>query len=147
MQKKHEVNCANTLGKYLYYLHRWTAEGGQLRSITINLTVNGKELLSLMELRKFEKGFYIPKKDQVFSNLLMALRWSRGELFPSWGNVVRKLEVLVENIPPHRSDLESPINMINSLHEAFGGEFWIGGKLCLKDGKEVVQAFEHVNGQ
>ncbi|OCK92080.1 uncharacterized protein K441DRAFT_663789 [Cenococcum geophilum 1.58] len=32
--------------------------------------------------------------------------------------------------------------MVKEMHDAFKGELWIDGKLCYKDGEEILQPFE-----
>jgi hypothetical protein len=51
------------------------------------------------------------------------------------------------SMPAKRAWLERrkefyPQNLIQEIHERFGGEFWMDGKLCFKDHIEVENVFD-----
>ena len=85
----------------------------------------------------------IGKDTMIFDRYLTIFRQNREKHQNEWVGVKRKLDMWAVSLP--RSLLD-PYEMIRKLNEAFRGELWIGGKLCYRDGEELLRPFTSKTG-
>jgi hypothetical protein len=125
--------------------------------LTLNIIAGIKDMVDLMNLRIHGEPATIerderdrrlvPRPDpnpnageKLFHKYLDILRDSWGRYDGQWPGVERKLELRMASLPEGRSN--QPREMVKELHNAFGGELWIDGRLCYKRGKEILQPFK-----
>ena len=98
-------------------------------------------LKDLWRTAVFYNGKVQPKGwEKLFDEYLGVLRDSWAGDHSRWAGVKRKLELRVEYV--RDGYIGDPREMVKEMHDAFKGELWIDGKLCYKDGEEVLQPFE-----
>ena len=128
---KHRVNAQGTVYA-LEVIYGWVVQGGPLRTFTLNVVPNCNRFKYLV------MGFY--NERLRFEEGIALLRNSRDSQFPEWKTIQRRLDLCVGKWrAPPRWD---PYPTLHALHDAFGGELWINGQLCYRNGKEIVRAFE-----
>ena len=120
------------LGEALRSLCKWVDQGTQLRTITLSIAPDPVELRELLLQYQESDG-----PGERLARYIKVLRESWSKTVPFRCNVIQKLEI----IPPWATRTSRGTkdgDMVKVLHEAFGGEFWVGGKLFFQDGKELV---------
>lgn len=133
--------------KSLDVLSRWVQQAGNLQTVTLNAVAGTEEMMEVIDLRTFGEPLYSamgrfnPRAgEKLFDEYLRVLRDSWAEDHSRWAGVKRKLELRVEYV--RQGYIGDPREMVKEMHDAFKGELWIDGKLCYKDGEEVLQPFE-----
>jgi hypothetical protein len=141
----HRPSLENT-ARALEVLSGWAERAGNLRTVTLNVISKKEDMHELMDLRLFGEsditltGEFNPNVGKkLFNEYLTLLRKSWGKYDGQWAGVDRKLELNVGHLNEHFPG--QPGEMVKEMHDAFGGELWIDGRLCYKDGTEVLQAF------
>ena len=131
-------------------LYRFIVEGAVARSVTVDLIASAADdVISGLTSQGNSSGrvtrpLAVPG-NSYFEGLLRRLGWTWGEKFPAWKGVTRRIQIRERNLPGFCAG--RPIEAVEALHKAFGGEFWVKDKLCYKDHKLIWQPFELKNGE
>jgi hypothetical protein len=131
----------------LEVLSIWAQQSGSLRNVTLCVSSGNTAMHDLMDLRLFGESettftgeFNQNVGAKLFQQYLKVLRNSWGKYDGQWAGVKRRLELRIGYL----KDLAiyHPKELVEELHKAFGGELWIDGRPCYKDGIEIVQPFQ-----
>lgn len=133
--------------KSLEILSGWAQEAGNLRTVTLGVVAGMQDMHELMELRLFGEPEDLPNGEfnpdvgkKLFGEYLTVLRDSWGKHDAQWAGITKRLELRVNRL--NDSHVYEPREMVKEMHDAFGGELWVDGRLCYKDGKEILQPFK-----
>jgi hypothetical protein len=138
----HRVSLKDT-ARALEVLSRWAEQARNLRTVTLNVISKKEDMHELMDLRLFGEPDTTHTRGgfrDLFKEYLTVLRNSWGKYDEQWAGVKRKLELYIGHL--NERSLGQPGEMVKELHDSFGGELYIDGRLCYKDGTEVLQPFK-----
>lgn len=131
----------------LEILSGWARPVGNLQTVTLSVVAGRDDMHDLMELRALENGRLLQAGIQIqagwagkFQKYLSVLRNSWGKYDGQWAGVSRKLDFMIGYLK--EGFICEPWEMVKEMHDAFGGELWIDGRLCYMDGIEVLQPFK-----
>lgn len=139
----------------LELFRQWAVREGQLETVTVVVAEGKHPVLELLAMASdmpvfFEECLAVLRDD---CGKWKALQLASDSGARSQGQkqrtskkryVARRLELEIElgkgddriELPPHT------LRVLEALHNAYGGEFWINKRLCFKDGKMASVPFE-----
>jgi hypothetical protein len=116
-------------------IHSWVAQGGPLRTLTLSLCTGQQEFCA------FAHDFYSDRSR--FEKCLATLYSSWHGKQQDWGAVRRRIEISVGSWILKAVE-HDPNAILAAFHDSFGGDLWVDERLCYRDGKEILRAFEFV---
>jgi hypothetical protein len=132
--------------RVLEVLSGWAQQAGNLQNVTLNVISKKDDMHELMDLRLFGEPVTTPNGElnpsigkNLFQEYITVLRDSWGKYDEQWAGVNRKLELRVSHL--NDCSIGQPRETVKEMHDAFRGELWIDGRLCYKDGIEILQPF------
>ena len=133
----------------LRVLSKWAHEGGNLKTMTLYVIRDYKEMMRVLNIRAFgeplepfHNGYLDPNAGhKLYHEYLAVFRKSWGQFDTQWAGARRKLDLRMGHIITEPC-VGDPSAMVKEMHDAFGGELWFNGKLCYENGKEILQPFK-----
>ena len=128
-----EEDDVDYLAEALQVLYNWVAQGGKLHTLTLNIMPHPEALVDLSK----QNG---AMKNPALQYYLVMLDKSWGKAFPMWKGVRRRLEVTAEHVPA--TCIGKYREAFKDLHQAFGGDFIVDGRVCYQDGFEILRPYQ-----
>ena len=122
----------------------WAKDTGKLKTFTLFPEAFNKDKIDHYDCLCFDDPEVRTRDNHYYWAYLDMLRRNRDQYRDHWVGVTKRIE-LEEFNPRDYQHVHDPMAFVVNLHDAFGGELWVGGRLCYRDGEQIERPMELVS--